>query len=87
MKEKEIEHKIRSHLLFKLDISYYKITYTEALGVDLLSISFNNNIEYSLFVKSLDLEHVCDKSDYIEIEEESTILIHGMGLVNLYTKL
>lgn len=87
MDQKTVESKVESYIFDTLDSSLYSVTYTESLGPDILAVTFHTGLEMELFVSSLGLDHLCDKSGYIEIPETYTVILYGMGLINLYTKL
>lgn len=53
----------------------------------LCSISFYNVEQLHEFLNVIEYSVQCNKSDYIILEETSTILITGLALIKLYSNL
>lgn len=74
--------------LVENDISPFSVTCTFESGHDgLLGITFWLNSDLYEFLDLVDYKSQCDKSGFIILAENNTVLLFGMALLNLYTKL
>lgn len=87
MKELDIEN-IFIKELDKLGICPFSIIFTYAGPNDgTLSITMYLKSDVKELLKYLDYYNRCDKSGYLINEDRNTVVIYGMALIDLYTKL
>ncbi len=78
----EIEKRLSSY-----DINPYSIICSFAFDSGIVSITFYLNSDLLEFLDILDYKNQCDKSGYLILEDNNTIILSGLGLINLYTLL
>lgn len=87
-RELRMEEAVTNVLTEKLNIYPFSVICTfETIHCGLLSITFWLNADLNEFLDYLDYKCQCDKSGYIVLPESNTILLFGMALINLYTRL
>lgn len=84
-----IEKKIAKCLMDRWNLLPYSITYTSAINnTGLLGITFFLDPDFNDFLNIvLEFKAQCDKSGYIVIKENNTIILQGIALNNLFNKL
>lgn len=87
-----MEEQIQEGIVSKLEswnLSPFSVTCTFRLGGDngsgLLSITFFIKQDLDELLKRLDYTSQCDKSGYCILDDNNTIILTGMALLNLYT--
>lgn len=85
-REIEIQDKIEKRLS-NYDINPYSIICSFAFDSGIVSITFYLNSDLLEFLDILDYKNQCDKSGYLILEDNNTIILSGLGLINLYTLL
>lgn len=79
--QNEIEKKLSSY-----DINPYSTICSFAVDTGgILSITFYLNSDLMEFLDILDYKNQCDKSGYLILNDNNTIILSGLGLINLYT--
>lgn len=86
-KEVEIQELIYKKL-YDLNINPFSVICTFGLGFEgLVSITVYIKSEIKEILDLLNYKSICDKSGYIILEDNNTIIFTGMALINLYSKL
>lgn len=85
-REVEIQDEIEKRLS-SYDINPYSIICSFAFDSGIVSITFYLNSDLLEFLDILDYKNQCDKSGYLILEDNNTIILSGLGLINLYTLL
>lgn len=85
-REIEIQDEIEKRLS-NYDINPYSIICSFAFDNGVVSITFYLNSDLLEFLDILDYKNQCDKSGYLILEDNNTIILSGLGLINLYTLL
>lgn len=85
-REIEIQDEIEKRLS-NYDINPYSIICSFAFDSGIVSITFYLNSDLLEFLDILDYKNQCDKSGYLILEDNNTIILSGLGLINLYTLL
>lgn len=86
-KELEMQESVISALQ-RYDIYPFSVTCTFGLkSSGILGITFYLKSDLSEVLKILDYQSQCDKSGYLILEDNNTLVLEGMALVNLYTRL
>lgn len=87
VREIEIQDLVTKKLVDN-DISPFSVTCTFESGHEgLIGITFWLNSDLYEFLDILDYKNQCDKSGYIILSDNNTVLLFDMALFNLYTKL
>lgn len=73
--------------LDRLDIHPYSIICSFAIGEGIISITFYLKQDLSEFLDLLSYRSQCDKTGYLVMEDNNTIILSGLALINLYTLL
>lgn len=85
-KEVEIQELVIDYLS-NLDISPFSVIFTYSLNDGgTLSITFWINSDIDDFLNHIDYKSICDKTGYIILRENNTILITGFALIDFYSK-
>lgn len=85
-REIEIQDEIEKRLS-NYDINPYSVICSFAFDSGIVSITFYLNSDLLEFLDILDYKNQCDKSGYLILENNNTIILSGLGLINLYTLL
>ncbi len=85
-RETEIQEDIVAKL-DRYDIHPYSVVCSFAISEGIISITFYIKQDLSEFLDLLDYKSQCDKSGYLILEENNTIILSGLALINLYTLL
>ena len=85
-REIEIQDEIEKRLS-NYDINPYSIICSFAIDSGIVSITFYLSSDLKEFLDILDYKNQCDKSGYLILEDNNTIILSGLGLINLYTLL
>ena len=81
--QEEVTNKLLSH-----DISPYSVIFTYACGeYGTLSISLYIPQELDELLNLLDYKYECDKSGYLILKDNTTLVLTGQALLNLFSKL
>lgn len=56
-------------------------------GDGIVAITFYTSQDLNGFLEYIDYQSQCDKSGYIILQENNTIILSGLGLINFYTLL
>ena len=87
--EKEIG--IQEEVIFsldKLDISPFSVIFTYCLNDGgTLAISFWLDSDIDEFLDFVEYRSLCDKTGYLILRENNTVLVSGFALIDLYSKL
>lgn len=84
-REERIQEQVRKALEEK-EIYPFSIVFTGKLGNGgLLAITTYIKSDLGTLLEVLGYDVMCDKSGYVVLEENNTILMMGMALSNLYT--
>ena len=74
--------------LCRLDISPFSVIFTYCLNDGgTLAITFWLDSDISEFLDFVEYKSLCDKTGYIILRENNTILVSGFALIDLYSKL
>lgn len=73
--------------LDKYDIHPYSILCSFAIDEGIVSITFFLKQDLLEFLDLLDYKNQCDKSGYLIMKDNNTIILSGLALINLYTLL
>lgn len=86
--EKEFQEKVIEKLL-EHNISPFSVIFTYSGGDEdgILSITFYISEELDEVLDLLDYKTQCDKSGYAIMRESNTLLLSGVALINLYTRI
>lgn len=86
-KEKEVQEKVID-FLGKLNIMPFSVVFTYGLeDGGTLSITFWIKNEINELLERIDYNSICDKTGYLILEENNTILISGFALMDFYSKI
>ena len=70
------------------DISPFSVIFTFQTEHDgLLAITFYINQDLQEVLKILDYKNQCDKSGFLVLEEQNTLLLYDLALINFYTNI
>lgn len=91
MKQGEKELEVQENMIKYLEtfgILPFSVIFTYGLNDGgCLSITFWIKEEIDEFLKLVEYKNLCDKSGYIIVEENNTIMISGFALIDLYSKI
>ena len=85
-REVEIQEQIIEYL-GSIDISPFSVIFTYCLNDGgMLSITFWINSDIDEFLNHIEYKSICDKSGYLILRENNTIMISGFALIDFYSK-
>ena len=86
-KEIEIQESV-IEFLGKNDISPFSVIFTYCLNDGgTLSITFWINSDIDEFLDHIEYKTICDKSGYLILRDNNTVIISGFALIDFYTKI
>lgn len=85
--EIEVQESVIDYLVSK-NISPYSVIFTYCLNDGgTLSITFWIDSEIDEFLNFIEYKSICDKSGYLVLKENNTVLISGFALIDFYSKI
>lgn len=73
--------------LDKYDIHPFSVICSFSIGEGIISITFYLKQDLTEFLDLLNYKSQCDKTGYLVLEDNNTVILSGLALINLYTLL
>lgn len=73
--------------LDKCDIHPFSVICSFSIGEGIISMTFYLRQDLTEFLDLLNYRSQCDKTGYLVLEDNNTVILSGLALINLYTLL